>query len=72
MFTSAILKMTLSQTTVKSFDWTPSISDREAFKAEYRRMQTDANEDFAEGYRNPINYNLIQSPGKKYQLQDGY
>ncbi|WP_300691573.1 hypothetical protein [Chryseobacterium sp.] len=41
MFTSAILKMTFSQTTVKSFDWTPAVSNREAFKEEYRRMQTD-------------------------------
>jgi len=73
MFTSAILKMTAAQTTVKSFDWTPSVSHREAFKAEYRRMQTDKDlPDFPQGYRNPINYNLIQSPGYKYQLQDGY
>ncbi|KPE49100.1 hypothetical protein AOB46_21920 [Chryseobacterium indologenes] len=41
MFTSAILKMTQYSTTIKSFDWSPSSSSREAFKAEYRRMQTD-------------------------------
>jgi RHS repeat-associated protein len=73
MFTSAILKMTQNRTTVKSFDWTPSLSHREAFKAEYRRMQTDKRlPDIPQGYRNPINYNRIQSPGYKYQLEDGY
>lgn len=73
MFTSAILKMTTANTTVKYFDWTPSVSHREAFKAEYRRMQTDrVRRRYEEGYMNPINYNLIQSPGKKYIQQDGY
>ena len=73
MFTSAILKMTTANTTVKSFDWTPSGSHREAFKAEYRRMQTERlRRIYEEGDMNPINYNMIQSPGKKYIQQDGY
>ncbi|UIR57826.1 DUF6443 domain-containing protein [Sphingobacterium sp. SRCM116780] len=73
MFTSAILQMTRYQTTVKSFDWTPSPTAREAFKSEYRRMQTDKVINlYDEGYKNPINYNMIQSPGKNYQSQDGY
>lgn len=73
MYTSAILKMTMNSTTLNSFDWTPSSSHREAFKAEYRRMQTDrVRRRYEEGYMNPINYNMIQSPGKKYIQQDGY
>ncbi len=73
MYTSAILKMTMHQTTLKSFEWIPSISNREAFKDEYRRMQTDRIRGvYEEGYRNPINYNLRNSPGKKYILIDGY
>lgn len=73
MFTSAILKMTMYQVKLKSFDWTPSPTDREAFKAEYRRMQTDkVPRLYEEGYRNPINYNFRQSPGKKYTIQDGF
>jgi RHS repeat-associated protein len=73
MFTSAILQMTRYNVLVKSFDWTPSPSDREAYKAEYRRMQTDRIRGiYEQGYQNPINYNMIQSPGYKYILQDGY
>jgi len=56
---------------VLNIDWTPSSSDREGFKDEYRRMQTDSNPDYEEGYQNPINYNKIQSPGKRYCLEDG-
>ncbi len=54
------------------YDWIPSIIDREAFKAEYRRIQTDATLRFPQGYMNPINYNIIQSPGYLYTLQDGF
>ncbi|MGD1319267.1 RHS repeat-associated core domain-containing protein [Chryseobacterium sp. 2R14A] len=73
MFTSALFQMGVYRTTVKSFDWTPSITDREAFKAEYRRMQRDqVFPQYPEGYMNPINYNKIQSPGYLYMLQDGY
>lgn len=73
MFTSALLQMTYHSTTVKGFDWRPSVSDREAFKAEYRRMQTDKIPNvYEQGYRNPINYNIRQSPGYLYLLQDGY
>jgi|GEM_PF-3816896 hypothetical protein len=53
-------------------EWEPSINSREAFKAEYRRMQTDAVNGYSEGYLNPINLNDIQSPGKLYIQQDGY
>jgi len=73
MFESALFQMGVHQTTVKSFDWTPSISDREAFKAEYNRMQTDqVLPYYPEGYMNPRNYNIRQSPGYLYKLQDGY
>ena len=54
------------------YDWTPSISRREGFKDEYRRMQTDATPKILQGYANPINYNKIQSPGYLYILQDGF
>ena len=65
--------MTMHHTTVNSFQWTPSVSHREAFKDEYRRMQTDKVLPYIpEGVDNKINYNLIQSPGKKYILIDGY
>jgi len=73
MFTSALFQMGAHQTTVRAFDWTPSISDREAFKAEYNRMQTDqVFPQYPEGYMNPRNYNIRQSPGYLYKLQDGY
>lgn len=68
-----ILKMTMHQITVKSFDWTPAVSNREAFKDEYRRMQTDkVLPYYPQGYLNPINYNIRQSPGYIYTLQDGF
>lgn len=64
-------QMILHKVGVTKLDWTPANSDREAFKQEYYRMQTDATDIYIEGYRNPINYNLVQSPGKKYVVQDG-
>lgn len=72
MFTSAILQMIRYSVTVKSFDWAPSVTNREAFKDEYRRMQTDKTNIYPQGYKNPINYNILQSPGYKYMLQDGF
>ena len=73
MAMSAFDKMARFQVMTKSFDWSPSISRREGYKAEYRRMQTDAVLPFyPEGWRNPINYNERNSPGKKYILQDGF
>lgn len=58
---------------ISGMDWSPSVTDREAFKAEYRRMQTDAVPVIIpEGYQNPINLNRIQSPGKGYIMMDGY
>lgn len=41
-------------------------------------MQTDAtynletNRNYDEGYQNPVNYNIRQSPGKEYIKQDGF
>jgi RHS repeat-associated protein len=73
MLTSSMEKMAKYGTTVVFLDWTPAPSNREAFKQEYRRMQTDrAMPSYPEGYMNPINYNLMQSPGKKYVQEDGY
>jgi RHS repeat-associated protein len=72
MMLSAAQHSIANKVMVQSMQWTPSATDRQAFKDEYRRMQTDANEDFEEGYRNPINFNKIQSPGKLYMQQDGY
>lgn len=79
MTVSAIEKMAIykdehgKSITVKSFDWTPATTERDAFKQEYRRMQTDRNLPiYPEGYMNPINYNIIQSPGKLYIEQDGF
>ena len=66
-------KMALYRVNATSFDWRPAPSNRDAFKQEYYRMQTDKiPNQYEEGYRNPINYNIIQSPGKKYVEQDGY
>ena len=46
-------------------DWEPAANDREAFKAEARRMAED-------GGPNPAkNYNKINSPGKSYLEEDG-
>lgn len=72
MMVSAIQQSVNHKSTVQSMHWLPSVSDREAFKAEYRRMQTDATVLFPQGYQNPINFNIRQSPGYLYILQDGY
>ena len=42
-----------------SVDWEPAVSQREAFKAEARRIRTGG------GVENPNNYNKINSPGEK-------
>ena len=58
---------------ILKMDWSPSPNEREAFKAEYRRMQSDAVPiRYDEGYKNPINLNQRQSPGKLYIIQDGF
>jgi RHS repeat-associated protein len=44
--------------------WTPSANEREAFKAESRRI--DANG----GVSSDSNYNRVESPGKNYRAQD--
>ena len=46
-------------------DWTPAPNDREAFKAESRRL------DAGGGPLDPGNYNQIEQPGKKFRVQDG-
>src|SRR5690606_36318507 len=71
MIKSALLRST-NGILPSSFKWTPDVNEREAFKDEYRRMQKDANAVYPEGYQNPINYNIIQSPGRAYILKDGY
>jgi RHS repeat-associated protein len=49
----------------KKTEWTPSKNNREAFKAEDKRIQKNG------GANNPEkNYNKINSPGKKYNEQD--
>jgi len=45
-------------------DWESAPNDREAFKAEARRIEEDG------GVQNPDNYNKINSPGKRYLRQD--
>jgi RHS repeat-associated protein len=46
-------------------DWTPANGRRAAFKQESRRIDADG------GVRSGTNYNKIESPGKKYRIQDG-
>ena len=73
MLTSAAQQAAVHRTVPTSFNWTPAKgnSEREAFKDEYRRMQTDAVPNvYPEGVHNPVNYNLIQSPGKAYCIAD--
>ncbi len=65
------LRYTTDDNEVKSLDWTPAINSREAYKNEHTRMQTDKNDDNPQGYTNTINYNIRQSPGYIYKLQDG-
>ncbi len=48
-----------------STDWKPASSQREAFKAEARRIDNDG------GIGNSNNHNKIQSPGRKYIKEDG-
>jgi hypothetical protein len=50
---------------VKHTDWTPADNDRQAFKDEDSRMNTDQN-----GSKDDANYNKNDSPGKKYKDQD--
>lgn len=73
MAESAIEKMVKYGVMATSMVWTPSATERDAFKDEYRRMQTDRSLPmYPEGYQNPINYNIIQSWGKLYLEQDDY
>ncbi|WP_205945940.1 RHS repeat-associated core domain-containing protein, partial [Pedobacter hiemivivus] len=48
-----------------STDWTPAANDREAFKDEDSRMNTDEG-----GHKSGDNYNQRASPGAKYKKQD--
>jgi RHS repeat-associated protein len=72
MITSAMLHAIINTSDPINFEWSPSMNDREAFKAEYVRMQRDRIPvRYEEGKSNPVNYNLINSPGKKYCVADG-
>jgi RHS repeat-associated protein len=53
------------ETEVINIDWTPSKNDREAYKDEDTRMNTDEG-----GNQSPDNYNTNKSPGAKYKEQD--
>jgi hypothetical protein len=54
-------------------DWDSSKNERQSYKDEHTRMQTDVdlNNNITQGYNNPINYNQRNSPGYKYKVQDG-
>lgn len=54
---------------VKSKDFTKAKNDREAFKQESRRIDTDKVGN-TPGHKNPNNYNKRASPGEKYRKQD--
>lgn len=62
---SAVDKAKQYKDPVKSKDWTSAKNDREAFKQESRRMQTDKG-----GHKSKDNYNKRDSPGTKYRKQD--
>ena len=68
---SALTIMALIKVNIEKMDWTPAPNNRQAFKDEHTRMQTDKNDENPQGYKNPINYNIRQSPGYNYKLQDG-
>ena len=51
---------------VKKTDWKPAKNDREAFKAEDKRIQKNG------GPGSSKNYNKIQSPGNKYNKEDNF
>jgi RHS repeat-associated protein len=55
---------------VKSKDYTKAKNDREAFKQESKRLETDKVGN-TPGHKNPNNYNKRASPGDKYRKQDG-
>ena len=72
MLISARSKELIYSTSAINFNWTPSETNRQSFKDEYMRMQTDAIPFvYAEGKDNPVNYNWINSPGKNYCIIDG-
>ncbi|MCT2561806.1 DUF6443 domain-containing protein [Chryseobacterium herbae] len=55
----------------ESTDWTPAENDREAFKQESERMETDADKDKGTpGHKSENNYNKRRSPGDKYREED--
>lgn len=61
---SAIREGVLNLDLPIDIDWTPSANDRKAFEDEYSRLSLDGS------YRNPDNYNRIQSPGRKKYIED--
>ena len=46
-------------------DWTPAENTREAFKQESRRLDGQG------GVESPSNYNEVESPGKRFRIEDG-
>jgi RHS repeat-associated protein len=70
MALSALSRAT-NENPVKSVHWTPAETERQAYKDEHTRMQTDKDESNPQGYTNEVNYNIRQSPGYNYKLQDG-
>jgi len=46
-------------------DWTPAENTREAFKQESRRIDAQG------GIDSPSNYNKVESPGKRFRIEDG-
>jgi hypothetical protein len=67
---SAAEKAKANNDPVKSQDYTKAKNNREAFKQESKRMDTDKVGN-TPGHKNPNNYNKRESPGAKYRKQDG-
>ena len=51
--------------------WSSSHSEKDSFKDEHTRMQKDKTKDYPQGYKNPKNYNVKQSPGYLLKKADG-
>ncbi|MDR4891002.1 MULTISPECIES: hypothetical protein [unclassified Chryseobacterium] len=56
---------------LESTDWTEAKDEREAFKEESKRMETDADKEKGkEGHESENNYNKRRSPGDRYRSED--
>ncbi|WP_185249136.1 DUF6443 domain-containing protein [Chryseobacterium bernardetii] len=56
---------------LESTEWTKAENDREAFKQESERMETDADKEKGkEGHESENNYNKRRSPGDRYRRED--